>query len=65
MAASRKAGSRGELRVLHLHMNASKRKLIILHWAELQSPPNFLQKGHTYSNKATTTNSAIPWAEHL
>ena len=26
---------------------------------------NFLQQGHTYSNKATSPNSATPWAKHI
>jgi hypothetical protein len=24
-----------------------------------------LQKGHTYFNRVTPSNSAIPWAEHI
>ena len=34
-----------------------------------QSPPStvthFLQQSHTYSNKVTPPNSAIPWAKHI
>jgi hypothetical protein len=26
---------------------------------------NFLQQGHTYSNKATSPNSATIWAKHI
>jgi hypothetical protein len=27
--------------------------------------PCLLQEGHTYSNRATPSDSATPWAEHI
>jgi hypothetical protein len=58
MAASRQGMVQEELRVLHLVMKASRRRLIFTHWEELQSPS---PKRHTSSNKATPPNSTTPY----
>jgi len=65
-----------ELRVLHLHLEAASRILTSrkLHEgykaqthsdAPTPTRPHLLQQGHTYSNKATPTNGATPWAEQI
>jgi hypothetical protein len=55
-----------ELRVLHLVPKANRRSLVS---RQLRgSPPtmtHFLQRGHTYSNKATSPHSATPRAKHI
>ena len=58
-----------ELRVLYLVLKANRRRLSPT-WIERgsQRPPHCdhcLQQGHTYSNKATLTNSTTPWVEHI
>jgi hypothetical protein len=50
----------GELRVLHLHLKAARRRLAAK-MRVLKSTPT----AHTCSNKATPPNSAIPWAKHI
>jgi len=41
-----------KLRVLHLHLTVSRRKLTLPNWAEFQSP---LPQRHTSCNRATPT----------
>jgi hypothetical protein len=50
-----------ELRVLHLRLKAAR-------MGDLKPIPtvtHLLQQGHTYSNRATPSNSATPWTEHI
>jgi hypothetical protein len=59
-----------ELRALPLHLKAVSRILTSrqLKWGSLKPTPtvtHLIQQGHTYSNRATPPNSAIPWAEHI
>ena len=58
----------GELRVLYLVLKANRR--LSPTWIERgsQRPPHCdhcLQQDHTYSSKATLTNSTTPWVEHI
>ena len=52
-----------ELRVLHLHPKADRRRLASrkLGWGSLSPHPQW----HTHSNKTKPPNSAIPWAKHI
>jgi hypothetical protein len=51
-----------ELRVLHLHLKAACRIPAFRHTPIMAQ---LLKKSHTYSNKATLSKSATPWAEHM
>jgi hypothetical protein len=59
-----------ELRVLHLHLKAAS-KILILQAARMRilkptpTMTHLLQQGHTYPNRASASNSAIPWAEPI
>lgn len=59
-----------ELRVLHLHLKATRRKLDPTQLEGKSHCPfptvtQFLPQGHTYSNKITSTNSAILWTNMI
>jgi hypothetical protein len=45
-----------ELKVLPLDPKAARRYIPTM--------THYLQQGHTYFNKATSSNSATPWAKH-
>ena len=51
---------------LHLHLEATRRKLASRQLRVLKpTVTHLLQQGHTYFNKATPSNSATPWVEHI
>jgi hypothetical protein len=52
-----------ELRVLHLHLKAARRRLASrqLEWGSYSLYPQW----HTYSNRAMPSNSATPLAKHI
>ena len=57
-----------ELRVLHLVPKANRRLASTKLGEGPQNPPHsdtLPPKGHAYSNKAISPNSAIPWAKHI
>jgi hypothetical protein len=59
-----------ELRVLYFILKTNRRQLASrkLGRGSQSLPPTviqFLQQGHTYSNKAISLNSATPWNKHI
>jgi hypothetical protein len=61
-----------ELRVLHLHLQAARRNCNTGHRLSICSiskpastVTHFFQQGHTYSHKATTPNSAMPYVTSI
>ena len=52
-----------ELRVLHIHLKANRRRLASRQLRGGSHCPPTQQ--HTPSNKATLTNSATPWTKHI
>jgi len=59
----------GEVRVLYLHLKASRKRLAPTRLGGGSLPTaimtHFLQQDHIYLKKATLSNSATPWAKHI
>jgi hypothetical protein len=54
-----------ELRVLHLHPKAARRRLTSDFQAARVKVLSPCKQGHTYSNKATSPSRATPSSEHI